>query len=80
MAGINSSYSAGYCNWFKSEDIFSGDIFWCPPSIKAANVYIYTDVYFHKWSAPAGMNRGKIATAIDTAFSPTNDEAGRLYT
>ena len=80
MTGINSSYSAGYCNWFKSTDIFSGDMFWCPPSIKAAAVYIYTDVYFHKWSAPAGMNRGKIPTALDTAFSPTNDEAGRLYT
>lgn len=80
MTGINSSYSAGYCDWFKVVDKFSGDVFWCPPSIKAAGVYIYTDVYYHKWSAPAGMNRGKVTDVLDVAFSPTNSEAGRLYT
>lgn len=80
MTGINSSYSAGYCNWFKMKDQFSGDAFWCPPSIKAALVYIYTDVYYHKWSAPAGINRGKVTNVLDVAFSPTNAEAGRLYT
>lgn len=80
MTGINSSYSAGYCNWFKVVDQFSGDVFWCPPSIKVASVYIYSDVYYHKWSAPAGMNRGKVTDVLDVAFSPTNSEAGRLYT
>lgn len=58
LAGVNSSYSAGYCCWFKISDACSGTAFWCPPSIKAAGVYIRSDVYGKKWDAPAGMNRG----------------------
>jgi hypothetical protein len=80
LTGINSSYTAGYCNWFKCRDKYTNDVFWCPPSIKAASVYAYTDIYFHPWDAPAGVSKGKIKGALDTAFSPTNEEAGRLYT
>ena len=49
MTGLNSSYSAGYCDWVKTTDKYSDDIFWIPPSIKASGVYIYTDAY-HKRS------------------------------
>lgn len=68
MAGINSSYSAGYCNWFLAQDDYSGDLFWCPPSIKAAKSYIYCDTYGHPWSVPAGMKRGLVSGAVDVAF------------
>lgn len=78
LAGVNSSYSAGYCTWFKIRDAWSGETFWCPPSIKIAGVYIRTDVYGKKWDAPAGINRGKVS-ALDVAFSPTNEEAGQIY-
>lgn len=80
ITGINSSYSTGYCDWFYSIDEYTGDYFWCPPSIKAAGVYCYTDVYFHSWDAPAGMIRGKVTNVYDIAFSPTNTEAGKIYT
>lgn len=52
---------------------------WCPPSIKAASIYVYCDTYFHTWDAPAGMTRGIVPNAIDVAFSPTIDEAGKIY-
>lgn len=68
MAGLNSSYSAGYCNWFLVNDEYSGDSFWCPPSIKVLRSYIYCDTYCHAWSVPAGMNRGRIRGAVDVAF------------
>lgn len=76
---LNSSYSAGWCNWFMVEDVHSGDFFWCPPSIKAASICIYCDTYFHPWEAPAGMTRGIVPNAVDVAFNPTNDEAGKMY-
>lgn len=77
---INSSYGAGYCNWFKVIDQFSGTYFWCPPSIKATGVYIYTDAYSHTWMAPAGQRRGKmLSDVVDVAFNPTNYEAGKIY-
>lgn len=79
LTGINSSYSTGYCDWFYCKDEYTGDFFWCPPSIKAAGAYCYTDIYFHKWDAPAGMYRGIVRNAYDVAFSPTDDEAGRIY-
>ena len=79
LTGINTSYGAGYCDWFQIADEFSGDYFWCPPSIKACGVYIYTDLNYEYWDAPAGLNRGVIA-ALDVAFSPTNKQAGQIYT
>ena len=79
LTGINTSYGAGYCDWFQVADEFSGDYFWCPPSIKAAGAYIYTDLNFEYWDAPAGLTRGIVA-ALDVAFSPTNKQAGQIYT
>jgi hypothetical protein len=79
MSVLNSSYSAGYCDWFLANDNYSGDLFWCPPSIKAASTYVYVDTYFKPWDAPAGLNRGMVNNAVDCAFSPTLDEAGKIY-
>lgn len=77
--GLNTNYGAGYLDWFQIADEFTGDLFWCPPSIKAMGVYINTDVNFEYWDAPAGLNRGVVA-ALDTAFSPTSKQAGSIYT
>lgn len=79
LTGINTSYGAGYCDWFQVADEFSGDYFWCPPSIKACGIYIYTDLNANYWDAPAGLNRG-LVSALDVAFSPTNKQAGQIYT
>lgn len=76
---IDSSYSAGYCNWFYQQSYGMSDYFWCPPSIKAMGVYIYCDTYFHPWSAPAGTTRGVIGDAVDVAFLPTDADAGVIY-
>jgi Phage tail sheath protein FI len=79
LTGINTSYGAGYCNWFQVTDEFSGDYFWCPPSIKICGSYIFTDLNYNYWDAPAGLTRGRIS-ALDLAFSPTNKQAGQIYT
>ena len=79
MTGINSSYSAGYCNWFRCVDTSSQSYFWCPPSIKAMGVYLYTDRYANTWDAPAGDNRGRIEDAYDIAFNPSIAEAENFY-
>ena len=78
---INSSYSAGYCNWFYQPDysVNGNSYLWIPPSIKAMGVYIYCNTYFHPWSAPAGQTRGIINDAIDIAFIPLDADAGQIY-
>lgn len=76
--GLNSSYVAEYIDWFEVADDYSGDLFWCPPSIKAMGAYINTDANFNYWDAPAGFSRGMIA-ASDVAFSPNPKQAGAIY-
>lgn len=76
---FDSSYTAGYCNWFYQQDNSSSDYMWMPPSIKAAGVYVYCDTYFQPWSAPAGMTRGVLNDVVDVAFVPNEDEAGKIY-
>ena len=78
IAGLNTSYGAGYMDWFEQADDYSGDFFWCPPSIKAMGVYINTDVNYNYWDAPAGLNRGVIP-CTDVAFSPTAFQADLIY-
>ena len=79
MSGIDSSYAAGYCDWFLGFDAYSGNSMWIPPSIKAAGIYIYTDIYYNKWDAPAGMTRGVVNGVVDCAFSPSQAESDRIY-
>ena len=79
MGGLNTSYGAGYCDWFEMTDDYSGNEFWCPPSIKASGIYIYTDSNAQFWDAPAGLNRGVVNGATDVAFSPTLVQSGQIY-
>lgn len=79
VGGINTSYGAGYIDWFKGVDAWSGMAMWIPPSIKALGIYIYTDAYWNKWDAPAGLNRGRVQNVVDCAFSPNQEQAGRIY-
>lgn len=79
ITGLNTNRGAGYCDWFEVTDEFTGNQFWCPPSIKAMGIYIYTDTFYNYWDAPAGLNRGVINNALDTAFSPNIKQAGNIY-
>ena len=78
ICGINTNYGAGYADWFEQADDYTGDFFWCPPSIKAAGCYVNTDLNFDYWLAPAGLTRGIVA-ATDVAFSPNDKQAGAFY-
>lgn len=78
LTGLNTSYGAGYIDWFEVADDYSGDTLWLPPSIKAAGIYINTDINFNYWDAPAGLNRG-VVSATDVSFSPTVAQAGTIY-
>lgn len=78
ICGINTNYGAGYANWFEQADDYTGDFFWCPPSIKATGVYINTDLNYDYWLAPAGLTRG-IVQALDVSFNPNGKQAGCFY-
>ena len=79
ITGINSSYCAIYTNWVRALDTYSGLNAWLPPSIKAAGIYVRTDVTANYWDAPAGLNRGVMGGINDIAFNPRVKEADQLY-
>ena len=78
IAGFNTSYGAGYLNWYRTISDYTGDTLWVPPSIKAMGTYILTDKQYNWWDAPAGMRRGVINMA-ETSFNPNKDQAGDIY-
>ena len=78
IAGINTSYGAGYLNWYRTISDYTGDTLWVPPSIKAMGTYILTDKQYNWWDAPAGMRRGVI-NMVETSFNPSRVQAGEIY-
>ena len=78
IAGINTSYGAGYLNWYRTISDYTGDTLWVPPSIKAMGTYILTDKQYNWWDAPAGMRRGVI-NMVETSFNPNKVQAGEIY-
>lgn len=78
ITGFNTSYGAGYLNWYRTISDYTGDTLWVPPSIKAMGTYILTDKQYNWWDAPAGMRRGVI-NMVETSFNPTQKQAGEIY-
>lgn len=76
---INSSYGALYWSWLKINDQFNGGTIWVPPSGHAAGVIARTSRVAEMWFAPAGLNRGRLLTALDVEYSPTQGERDLLY-
>jgi hypothetical protein len=78
-AAINSSYGALYWGWLRIFDQFSADELWIPPSGHICAVYGRTARDTEQWFAPAGLRRGRLLTALDVEYSPTQGERDLLY-
>lgn len=76
---LNSSYAALYWGWIKVFDQFNQQDIWVPPSGHVAAVYSRTARDAEQWYAPAGLNRGRILTALELEFNPSNAERDLLY-
>jgi uncharacterized protein len=78
-AAINSSYGALYWSWLKITDQFAGGTIWVPPSGHIGSVFARTARVSEMWFAPAGINRGRLLTALDVEYNPTMGERDSLY-
>lgn len=79
LGTMNSSYAAGYCDWFLGVDDFTAKNVWLPPSIAAEGAIIYTDYNSNYWMAPAGQSRGNVTWAVDIAFNPNAAQQDSIY-
>ena len=78
-AAINTSYAALYWSWLKIADLFEGGTIWVPPSGHICAVFARTERETESWFAPAGLNRGRLLTALDIEYNPTQGERDALY-
>ena len=76
---INSSYGSLYHPWLKIFDQFNGGSIYVPPSGHVSSVYAKTAEIAETWFAPAGINRGRLLTPLDTEINLTNGERDLMY-
>lgn len=76
---INSSYGALYHPWLKVFDQFSGETIYIPPSGHVSSVYARTARDTEQWFAPAGIQRGRLLTPIDTEVDLSMPERDLMY-
>ena len=79
VSALNTSFGALYWGWLKVNDQFNGGTIWVPPCGHIAAVFARTDRVAEQWFAPAGLNRGKLSSAIDVEYNPTQGERDALY-
>lgn len=78
-AAINSSYGALYWGWVKIFDQVSSQELFVPPSGHVAQVFARTERERESWWAPAGLNRGRLLTALDVEYVPSRGDRDLLY-
>jgi hypothetical protein len=76
---INSSYGALYHPWLKIFDQFSGNTIFIPPSGHVTAVFARTAETTEQWFAPAGVNRGRLLTPLDTEVDLSMGERDLMY-
>ena len=73
-SSYNSSYAAVYAPWLQTTSPETGELVWVPASTMVPGVYAYNDRVGEAWFAPAGLNRGGLATVVrpERKFSQSN--------
>ena len=78
-AGEDSNYVATYYPWIKTIDVNTNKLVAVPPSVLLAGTYAQNDRLGAEWFAPAGLNRGGIAGAVQVLNRLTQSERDTLY-
>jgi hypothetical protein len=73
---INSSFAALYYSWVKQYDKYNRRDVWVPPSCYVNRQLALME---NPWSAPAGLQRGRLADALDIEYDTTLGERDFMY-
>jgi len=76
---FNSSYGALYWPWLRIEDPVSGHEKLVPPSGAVAGCYARNDQKAYVWSAPAGIDRGRVFNVQGVAYLTQRADRDVLY-
>ncbi len=75
----DTNYAATYYPWVKILDATVNRFMWVPPTVVIPGVIAYNDKVAFPWFAPAGLNRGSLATVNDVYTRLTHSERDDLY-
>ena len=78
-AGEDTNYVATYYPWIKTIDVNTNKLVAVPPSVLMAGTFAQNDRLGAEWFAPAGLNRGGIAGAVQVLNRLTQSERDTLY-
>jgi hypothetical protein len=78
-AEIDSNYAATYYPWLRVIDTNTNKLLWVPPSVILPEIYAYNDNVAAEWFAPAGLNRGGIASAVGVRARLSQPSRDTLY-
>lgn len=76
---LDNNYSGTYYPWVKIVDTNINKPVWVPPSVVIPGVLAYNDKVAAEWYAPAGLNRGGLASVVDAYTRLTHAERDSLY-
>jgi len=76
---FNSSYGAVYWPWLRIQDPVSGHEKLVPPSGAVAGCYARNDQKAYVWSAPAGIDRGRVFNVQGVAYLTQRADRDVLY-
>jgi len=78
-AGFDNSYAATYWPWLQVRSRETGKLNFVPASTLVPAVYEYNDRVSAEWFAPAGLNRGALATVLQPERKLTVNDRNLLY-
>jgi hypothetical protein len=79
ITGFNSSYCAGYYNWLRTTDQYTGKSYWIPPTTKIIGNLCYLNIANLPWLAPAGFTYGIITGVHAVSHNPDYQEEDQIY-
>lgn len=79
VASLDTNYAATYYPWVKILDTGINKPVWVPPSVVLPGVLAFNDRVAAEWYAPAGLNRGGLASVLDAYTRLTHAERDDLY-
>jgi len=77
--GEDTNYAGTYYPWIKTIDVNTNKLVTVPPSVLMVGTFAQNDRLGAEWFAPAGLNRGGIAGAVQVVNRLTQSERDTLY-
>jgi len=77
--GEDTNYAGTYYPWIKTIDVNTNKLVAVPPSVLMVGTFAQNDRLGAEWFAPAGLNRGGIAGAVQVVNRLTQSERDTLY-